>query len=290
MQSRSDLRRRARPMPSRPKNRFPCCEAQLKTSRGAIGAGRRQSVAHHHHRAGCRPGHQAYRRQRRYAAVGQALDDVRAARRMGDRQFQGDPARPDAAGPAGRLSRSTPIPIAPSKATSTASSPAAAPRSVCCRRRTPPAITSRSCSACRSRSCSTSRPTCCSGRACRSCRRSRCDERSGAAARRLGFQPLGRRRPQSLAGRRRGLDRHLHGRARHRDRQCLAALHRRQPRRQRRREHLGGHDLSDRQRRHPAGERLAVECARPQALLHDLRRAVHGELAVLRAGAESERR
>ena len=77
-----------------------------------------------------------------------------------------------------------------------------------------------------------------------------------------------------MARRRRGFDRHLHGRARHRDRQCVAALHRRQSRRQRRREHLGGFDLSDRQRRHPAGKRLAVECEDDPILAAEARYAI----------------
>ncbi len=98
-------------------------------------------------------------------------DDVRAARRLDHRQFQGDPARPHAPRSSPSISRSTPIRTAPSRVTSTAFKPAAAPRSACCRRKTPPAITSRSCSACRSRSSSTSRPTSCSVRACRSFRR-----------------------------------------------------------------------------------------------------------------------
>ena len=56
---------------------------------------------------------------------------------------------------------------------------APAPPSACCRRKTPPAITSRWCSACRSRSCSTiGPPTSPSVPACPSCHGSRCDERS----------------------------------------------------------------------------------------------------------------
>src|SRR5215468_5460298 len=84
----------------------------------------------------------------------------------------------------------------------------------------------------------------CWPRACRSSPRLRCDERSG---RRLGFKSLGRRRLQSLARRHCGLDRDLHGGARHRNRQRFASLHCRQPRRQRRRKHLGRHHTSDRQ-------------------------------------------
>src|SRR5581483_10360970 len=43
-----------------------------------------------------------------------------------------------------------------------------------------------------------------------------------------------------MACRRRRLDRHLHGRARHGNRQRVAPLHCRQPRRERGREHVGG--------------------------------------------------
>ena len=77
----------------------------------------------------------------------------------------------------------------------------------------------------------------------------------GTSARRR--DPLGRRRPQSLADRGGGLDRHLHAGARHLDRQCGAAPYRRQPGGGRRRKHLGDHHLSGRQRRDPADQRLA---------------------------------
>ena len=60
-----------------------------------------------------------------------------------------------------------------------------------------------------------------------------------------------------------------------------------QPGRERRREHLGAHELSRRQRSHPADQRLAVGRDRPQALLHGLRRRVHGELGAVRARAQS---
>ena len=107
------------------------------------------------------------------------------------------------------------------------------------------------------------------------------DER---AARLYGAaEPLGGGRSQSLADRHRHLNCHLHGRSRHRHRQRFAALHRRQPRGQRRRKHLDRHDLSDRQCGHSADQRLAVERDRPQALLHDLRRGIYSRIAVVRA-------
>ena len=104
------------------------------TQRTLPRTGRGQSVAHRHHRAGRRPRDAAHRRERRLRRGRPGADDVRAARGLGDGQFQGDAARPHAARAARRSSRSTPIPTAPSRATSTASNPAAAPRSACCRR------------------------------------------------------------------------------------------------------------------------------------------------------------
>ena len=123
-----------------------------------------------------------------YAAVGQALmmfvpRDVWVTANFKETQLEVvRPGQPVESG-------STLIPTAHSKATSTASSPAAAQRSVCCRRRMRPATTSRSSSACRSRSCSTSRPTCCWGPACRWCRPSRQNERSAPIVR--PRKPLG---------------------------------------------------------------------------------------------------
>ena len=270
-----------RPTPSATEKQDPVLRAQLDERASAAGTGRHQSVAHHHYRAGRRPGDTIDRGQGRLGRGRPGADDVRAAPCLGHRQFQGDPTRPDAARPAGQhrdRRLSGPHLRRPCRQRSSRQRHRVQPVAGA---KTPPAITSRSCSACRSRSYSTSRRTCCWVRACRSCRPSKCDERSGAAGC-LEREPLGSRRPQSLAGRGHRFDRHFHGRARYRDRQCVAALHRRQPRRQRRREHLGGHDLSDRQCGGAAGERLAVERPRPQTLLHDLRGAVHDQLAVLR--------
>ncbi len=51
------------------------------------------------------------------------------------------------------------------------------------------------------------------------------------------------------------------------------------------REHLGGdHQPSRRQRRGAADQRLAVRRGRAQAVLHDLRRPVHRQLAAVRHG------
>ena len=84
-----------------------------------------------------------------YVAPGQQIFSHRRAGALGHRQFQGKPARPHAPRPAGqdrgrRLSRAR-----AAKAMSTASSRARARNSPPSRRKTPPAISSRSCSACR---------------------------------------------------------------------------------------------------------------------------------------------
>ena len=79
---------------------------------------------------------------------------------------------------------------------------------------------------------------------------------------------------------------HLHGAPRHRHRQRRASPHRRRPRRQRRRKHLGPHQLSRLQRRSAAALRVAQPPLRAQALLHDLRRALHRQLAALRICAQ----
>ena len=77
-------------------------------------------------------------------------------RRQLDRgQLQGDRPHPHAPGPAGRGDASTPIPTSASRARSARSAPAPARSSRCCRRRTPAATGSRSCSACRCASRST---------------------------------------------------------------------------------------------------------------------------------------
>ena len=68
---------------------------------------------------------------------------------LGERQFQGDPARSHAAGRGGDGCTSTPIPNAHFAAMSPASRPARGPPSRCFRPRTRPETTSRSSSACR---------------------------------------------------------------------------------------------------------------------------------------------
>ncbi len=95
---------------------------------------------------------------------------VPLARRLCRRQLQGDPARPHAAGPAGRRSRSTPFPAGADRPDRELRPGAAARNSACCRRRTPPATSPRSCSACRcaSRCRPTARSPACCGPACRS--------------------------------------------------------------------------------------------------------------------------
>ena len=199
-----------------------------------------------------------------------------------------------AAGAAGRRSRSTPFRRASSRATSTASSAGPARGSACCRRRTRPATTSRSCSACRSRSCSTSRR-----RADRPLAPGHVGRADGPRALRRTSRHGGRRRgrlqPRAAAARNPWADRarwssiatfmevldtaianvalrHIAGN--------LSA--------ERRREHLGADQLPGRQRDRPADQRLARQRVRAQALLHDLRRAVHGQLAAVRAGADPD--
>jgi membrane fusion protein (multidrug efflux system) len=136
-------------------------------------------------------------------------------------------------------------PKAKVEATSTQSSAAPVRLSPSCRRRTPPATSSRWCSASRSRSCSTIRPrTARSARACRSNRPCGCAEHGQSRSsrgrwgrqgwgrgrqRRLDTGALGRGQAQSLVDRGGDLDRHLHDRARHLDRQCRAGAYRRRP-------------------------------------------------------------
>ena len=187
-------RRRPTTPPRRPtrsprKSSCRCCkrsasrpQAQMEQAHAALEQAQANLSRTIDHRAGRRPGRATDRGQGRLRRRRPGADDVRAARGLGHREFQGDAARSDAPRRSGRHHDRRLSAAARSKAMSTASRPAAAPPSACCRRRTPPATTSRSCSACRSRSCSTSRPTCCSAPACRSCRRSGCDERSAATA------------------------------------------------------------------------------------------------------------
>ena len=78
---------------------------------------------------------------------------------------------------------------------------------------------------------------------------------------------------------------HVHGGARHQYRQRRVAAYRRRPVGQHPREHLGAHLLPGRQRDRAAAQRLDRGSDRAQALLHDLRRAVHDQLVAVRAGA-----
>ena len=101
------------------------------------------------------------------------------------------------------------------------------------------------------------------------------------------FRPAGRADGlQPVADRRRRLDGDVHGGAGHQHRQRRAAAHRRQPVGRPGRGDLGADQLSGRQRHHPADQRLARDGHRPQALLHDLRGAVHRQLVPLRHRAE----
>ena len=278
-----------KPTRSRPKSSFRSSRRSAKLARGAIGtgarragAGRGQSVAHLDHRAGRRPRHATDRSQGQLRRGRPGTDDVRAARGLGHGQFQGDAASLRAARAIRSRSRSTPIRTAQFKGhvdsiqagSGTAFSllPAenATGNYVKIVQRVPVKIVF------------DEPPDVLLGPGMSVVPTVRCDERSAHRLLR-SREPLGRGRSQSVADRHRRLDRHLHGRARHRDRQRVAALHRRQPGGQRRREHLGRHHLSDRQRRRSADQRLALQRDRPQALLHALRRGVHGRFAALRA-------
>ncbi len=61
--------------------------------------------------------------------------------------------------------------------------------------------------------------------------------------------------------------------------------HRRRPLRQPGREHVGAHLVPRRQRHRAPHQRVAREQVRPQALLHDLRGALHAQLVPVRDGA-----
>ena len=98
--------------------------------------------------------------------------------------------------------------------------------------------------------------------------------------------PAQRPGAQSMGDRAGSYDGDVHGAARHQHLQRLAAAHRRRPRHQLRRKHLGADQLPGRQRDHPADERVAQPRLRPQALLHDVRRAVHRELVSMRRRTE----
>ena len=65
-------------------------------------------------------------------------------------------------------------------------------------------------------------------------------------------------------------------------RQRRAAAYRRQAGRRPERKHLGADQLSGLQRHHPADQRLAAIGHGPQAVLHDLRGAVHRQLVSVR--------
>ena len=102
---------------------------------------------------------------------------------------------------------------------------------------------------------------------------------NAGARRRQGRQPL--------ADRGGGGARRLHGGARHHHRQCGAALHRGQSRRQPGRILLGGHNLSRLQRHHRHGHQLFCPEIRAQILLPVLPRPVHAQLGAVRLRLES---
>ena len=91
---------------------------------------------------------------------------------------------------------------------------------------------------------------------------------------------------QSLDRRLHGHAGDLHGGARHLDRQRRVALHRRRALGRPEPGDLGADQLPRGQRDRAAALRLADGAVRPQAVLHDLRAAVHDQLGPLRRGAE----
>ena len=172
---------------------------------------------------------------------------------------------------------------------STASSPAPAPPSACCRRRTRPATTSRSSSACRSRSSSTiAGPDVCArpghvGRpdrgGCDVSARGRDEAGAGAPTAARGHNPWLIALLVALATFMEVLDTTIAN--------VALPLHRGRPRGQPRRGLLGGDELSGRQRDRADGSRLARRRAfGRKALLPDLPRALHGQLAAVRLRLE----
>ncbi len=87
------------------------------------------------------------------------------------------------------------------------------------------------------------------------------------------------RRAKPLGHRAGGDHGDVHGGARHQHRQRLLAAHRRRSLGEHGREHLGAHLVPGRQRHRAAHQRVAGQQVRAQALLHDVRGAVHHQLA-----------
>ena len=78
----------------------------------------------------------------------------------------------------------------------------------------------------------------------------------------------------------------LHGGARYEHRQCRPALHGGQPGREQRREHLDPHFLPGFECHRAAHQRMVRRRARPQAILHDVSRDLHGEFPAVRDCAQ----
>ena len=235
-----------------------------------------------------------------YATVGAQLLSRRAgARPVGRRQLQGKPA--------GRACS----PGQPATIEADVLPGAGVPRprrqpgarrparsSACCRRRTPPATSPRSCSACRCASCSTATPAprpaaprpVGHGRRRRATRGDRHERRrhqrrrspssaAGASCRRCGEGLRLRHHVRRL----------LHRAARHPDRLGLAARHRRRAVGRRRRDRLGADQLPDRRdHRHPA---VGLAVARDVDALAVLRlgRRLHRSPACCAAGPGTSR-
>ena len=74
----------------------------------------------------------------------------------------------------------------------------------------------------------------------------------------------------------------------HVDRRCRVALHRREPRCDSGRIHVGAHQLSRGQRHHAAGQHLAFRLFWAQKISHHLHGHFHGGLVTLRPGHEHD--
>jgi hypothetical protein len=92
-------------------------------------------------------------------------------------------------------------------------------------------------------------------------------------------------RHQSVGHRRDGHAGDVHGGAGHQRGQRVAAAHRREPVVEHGRSHLGADVVPGGQRHHPADGRVVFHAARAQAVLHDLRGAVHRQLVSVRFGS-----
>ena len=115
--------------------------AQAEQQRAAVEQAETESVLHAHRGAGFRLHHAQGCPARELRAGGTGPDGGGFRPHLGGSEFQGDPAHPHAARPAGGTAEWMPTRSRSSAAAWTASRPAAARGSACSRRRTPPATT-----------------------------------------------------------------------------------------------------------------------------------------------------